>query len=246
MRSLKCEALLAGVAHDLLSLLTLVASPRAASHRTSRRTSHRASRFRFDPLPRPDGNCLRSTPGSRCGVRRQLPVSFSDNYIFPVRPSSPRQGDIGPHGGRRILRTSTGPRRLPGLRSFNREAMLAGSPALFSWLTLVASSRAASRQTSRLTSRQASRFRLDPLPRPGGNCLRSTPGSRCGVRRQLPVSFSDNYIFPVRPSSPGREILAPMGAAESYVNPQGRAACQACVTSSARLCSRERPRSLAG
>ena len=53
------------------------------------------------------------------------------------------------------------------------------------------------------------------------------------VRRQLPVSFSDNYVFLVPLSSPGRAvILAPMGAAEVYVNLQACVACQACVDSS--------------
>ena len=52
------------------------------------------------------------------------------------------------------------------------------------------------------------------------------------VRRQLPVFFSDNYIFLVPLSSPGRIVLAPMGAAENYVNSRGYAACWACVVSS--------------
>ena len=53
------------------------------------------------------------------------------------------------------------------------------------------------------------------------------------VRRQLPVSFSDNYVFLVPFSSPGRDVaLAPMGAAGFYVYSQDCAACQACVASS--------------
>ena len=46
-----------------------------------------------------------------------------------------------------------------------------------------------------------------------------------GVRRQLPVSFSDNYVFQQNLSSPVRIALAPMGAAENYVNLRGYAAC---------------------
>lgn len=51
------------------------------------------------------------------------------------------------------------------------------------------------------------------------------------VRRQLPVSFNDNYVFPVPFPSPVRILLAPMGAAEKCVSLQAYAACQAYVVS---------------
>ena len=57
---------------------------------------------------------------------------------------------------------------------------------------------------------------------------------RLSVRRQLPVSFSDNYVFQQNLSSPVRIALAPMGAAENYVNSQGFATCWVCVVSRCR------------
>ena len=75
---------------------------------------------------------------------------------------------------------------------------------------------------------------LDCLPRDEkDNIVPEIADFAALLRRQLPVSFNDNYVFLVPLSSSGRKlVLAPMGAAEVYVNSQGYAACQACVNSS--------------